>query len=317
VPNDPTKNETSGTPASTARAGIVAVVGRANVGKSSLVNAILGEKISIVSPVAQTTRHRIRGILNDPRGQVVLLDTPGVLKAESDLGEWMNKAARQSAEGTDGILLVLDASMAPREEDEGWIKRIVAGGGEAPVIAVLNKSDLGGPYEDRFREIWAATEQQKGRSRPVVWLRASAATGKGLGEVVSAVFAALPVGPALFPDDILTDFPRKLFIGDIIREKLFLRLEKELPHRVASHVTSVTDTPDGGWEIAAEIWVERGSQKGIVIGHKGRMLRAIRRACEAELKAIYERPVRVILQVIVQEKWTRNFWMMKQLGLDL
>lgn len=304
-------------PAPTARAGIVAVIGRANVGKSSLVNAILGEKISIVSPVAQTTRHRIRGILNDPRGQVVLLDTPGVLKAESDLGEWMNKAARQSAEGTDALLLVFDASMPPREEDEGWIKRIVNGGGSAPVIVVLNKTDLGSRHEAAFRDAWSAVEQQKGKSRPAVWIGASAATGAGLGEIVSAVFAALPVGPALFPDNILTDFPRKLFIGDVIREKLFLRLQKELPHRVATHVTGVVEAPDGGWDVAAEIWVERGSQKGIVIGHKGRMLRAIRRACAAELSAIYDRPVRVVLEVIVQEKWTRNFWMMKQLGLDL
>ncbi len=304
-------------PAPGARAGIVAVVGRANVGKSSLVNAILGEKISIVSPVAQTTRHRIRGILNDPRGQVVFLDTPGVLKAESDLGEWMNKAARQSAEGTDALLLVLDVSSPPRAEDEGWIRRIVGGTGNAPVIVALNKADLDTRNEQRLVELWTSVEAEKGCRRAATWLRVSAATRGGLDELVAAVFEALPEHPPLFPDDVLTDFPRKLFVGDVVREKLFLRLDKELPHRIAVHVTGIEETPDGAWVVRAEIWVERGSQKGIVIGHKGRMLRAIRRASEAELAAIYDRPVRVILQVLVQEKWTRNFWLMKKLGLDL
>lgn len=300
-----------------ARAGIVAVVGRANVGKSSLVNAILGEKISIVSPVAQTTRHRIRGILNDPRGQVVFLDTPGVLKAESDLGEWMNKAARQSAEGTDALLLVVDTSGPPRAEDEGWMRRIIGGSGSAPAIVALNKTDLGGRHERAFVDLWAAVETEKNQRRPAVWVRVSAGSGGGLAELVTAVFDTLPEHPPLFPDDVLTDFPRMLFVGDVVREKLFLRLDKELPHRIAVHVTGIDEAPDNAWVVRAEIWVERGSQKGIVIGHKGRMLRAIRRASEAELTAIYDRPVRVLLQVLVQEKWTKNFWLMKKLGLDL
>jgi len=317
VPDEPVPSEPAAPAAPGARAGVVAVVGRANVGKSSLVNAILGEKISIVSPVAQTTRHRIRGILNDARGQVVFLDTPGVLKAESDLGEWMNKAARQSAEGTDALLLVLDASSPPRAEDEGWIRRIVGGTGDAPVLVALNKADLGTRYERNLVDLWAATEAEKGRKRPAVWMRVSAETRGGLGELVAAVLDVLPEHPPLFPDDVLTDFPRKLFVGDVIREKLFLRLDKELPHRIAVHVTGIEEAPDGAWEVRAEIWVERGSQKGIIIGHKGRMLRAIRRASDAELTAIYDRPVRVVLQVLVQEKWTRNFWLMKKLGLDL
>ena len=298
------------------RAGIVGVVGRANVGKSSLVNGILGEKISIVSPVAQTTRHRIRGIFNEARGQIVFLDTPGVLKAESELGEWMNKSARQAAEGTDALLLVLDASAPPRAEDEGWIKRIVTSG-DAPVVVALNKADLGAGHEQAFRALWTSTEERKGRSRPAHWVTVSAVTGDGLGNLVDAVFALLPEHPPLFPDDVLTDFPRKLFIGDVIREKLFLRLEKELPHRVAVHVLQVGEAPDGGWDVEAEVWVERGSQKGIIIGYKGRLLRAVRRASDAELSAIYERPVRVALHVVVKERWTRNFWHMKTLGLDL
>lgn len=294
--NDATVSaEPSAPPPSAARAGIIAVVGRANVGKSSLVNAILGEKISIVSPVAQTTRHRIRGILNDARGQIVFLDTPGVLKAVSDLGEWMNKAARQSAEGTDALLLVVDTSGPPRAEDEGWIKRIVGGGGSAPVIVALNKTDLGGRYERAFVDMWAAVEAEKERKRPATWIRVSAESGGGIADLVNAVFGALPEHPALFPENILTDFPRKLFVGDVIREKLFLRLDKELPHRIAVYVNGIDELPDGAWEVKAEIWVERGSQKGIVIGNKGRMLRAIRRASDAELTAIYEHPVRVIL----------------------
>jgi len=299
------------------RSGIVAVIGRANVGKSTLVNALVGEKISIVSPVAQTTRHRIRGILNLPAGQVVFIDTPGILKAESDLGEWMNRSARQAAEGADVIVLVTDASASPRPEDEGWFRRMVRANDGVPLIIALNKCDASRRHEADIRAAWNAAAAGREPATAPEWLRLSAVTGEGLPELVSRIMERIPEHPPLFPDDILTDFPRKLFMADIVREKLFLRLKSELPHRVACHVVEVMDAPDGTWTVTAEIWVERASQKGIVIGDKGRMLRAIRRASEAELSAIYERPVRVLLHVTVKDKWTRNYWHLKTLGMDL
>lgn len=296
------------------RAGIVALVGRANVGKSSLVNALVGEKVSIVSPVAQTTRHRIRAILNEPRGQLVLLDTPGVHAAASDLGRLMNRAARQSAEGVDIVLLVLDASQPPRTEDEGWMKRVIRPDGP-PAIVVVNKCDLGRRGVRDLRACWAAIRGTDGRDAP--WFEVSAATGEGLGAVLDDVFARLPVHEPLFPDDVLTDFPRKLYMADVIREKLIGRLQDELPHRVAVWIEDVGDDGAGGWHVPATIYVERPSQKGIVIGHKGRLLRAVRRASETELAAVYERPVSIELLVKVEPNWTRNHFFLERLGLTL
>lgn len=298
---------------SNSRAGVTAFVGRANVGKSSLINALLGEKITIVSPVAQTTWHRVRGVLNEPRGQVALIDTPGVLRAEHELGRWINRAARRAANGADLAVLVQDVSRPPRDEDAGWVRRFATDTTLPPVIVVLNKADMGDRGEADLRGLWPAAA---GRL-PVAWVKCSATTGEGLSDLLDAIFARLPAHPPLFPDDVLTDFPRKLFLADVIREKLCLRLRDELPHRTAVEVTDVRDTDDGALEVRADVWVERSSQKPIVIGYKGRLLRAIRRAAEAELTAIYERPVRIDLCVVVREKWTRNFWRLKSLGLDL
>ncbi len=305
--------------ASPMRSGVVAVVGRANVGKSSLVNSLVGEKVTIVSPVAQTTWHRIRAIRTDERGQIVLTDTPGVLKAESELGRWINRTARKSAEGADVVLLVVDGSLPPREEDEGWMRRLAALEPPAPpVVIALNKSDLGIRYGEELRAAWArAAAERTPPPPPPAWVECSAVTGDGLDRLLELLFERLPEGPPLFPPDVLTDFPQKLFLADVIREKLIHRLRDELPHRVAVTVTDLRDGADGALEVYADIWVERSSQKPIVIGEKGRMLRAVRRASEAELQALYERPVRVALHVEVREKWTRDYWRLKSLGLDL
>lgn len=324
------------------RAGIVAIVGRANVGKSSLVNAILGEKVSIVTPVAQTTRNVIRGILTEPRGQLVFHDTPGVHKAVGDLGRVMNRIARTSIEGADVAMLVLDSSQPPRDEDRGWMSRLQR---EAiPVVAVLNKSDLGAGQAAALRAAWDAAastpappagdrgeggEPAGDRAPPgpptpgeggppralpaVLWLEASATTGAGVPELVARLFELVPVGPQLFPDDVLTDFPRKLAIADVIREKLFAGLRDELPHAVAVWVEDLQET-EQDWRVRAHIYVNKHSQKGIVIGEKGRGLRRVRRAAEAELASIYERPVKLDLWVKVEEKWDRNFWLLKKFG---
>jgi GTPase len=300
------------------KAGIVAVIGRANVGKSSLVNALLGEKISIVSPVAQTTRHRIRGILTEPRGQVVLLDTPGVHRSPGELGRMMNAAARKTAEAAEEALLVLDGSVAPQLEDEGWMRRLAAERGTAGWMVAVNKRDLGDAGVAALRAMW--TRIAKAReldAEALPWHSVSSTTGEGVAALPDAWFARLPVHPPLFPDDVLTDFPRKLFMADVIREKLFLRLRDELPHRVTAVVDEIGETPEGGWRIAGRVLVERGSQLGIVLGHKGRQLRAVRRAAEAELSGVYERTVELDLRVTVEPNWTRNFFLLRQLGMGL
>lgn len=294
------------------RSGIVAVVGRANTGKSTLVNCILEEKISIVSPVAQTTRNVIRGVLTEPRGQIVFLDTPGIHKAESDLGKIMNRSARASTEGSDIILMVFDASRPPRDEDEGWMRRALFE--ELPVVAVLNKTDEPEDCSGRYLDRWRELEQEKKVQKEIPWLRTSALRNSGVCELVDFLFEKLPEGPPLFPDDVLTDFPRKLAIADVIREKLFHRLRDELPHAIAVTVDTLDEAPDGTWTIKCTIYVNRHSQKAIVIGEKGRLLRAVRLASQKEIQAIYDHPAKLELWVKVEPNWSKNFWLLKKLG---
>ena len=293
------------------RAGMAAVVGRANVGKSSLTNAMLGEKLSIVSPVAQTTRSVIRGIVTEPRGQLVLVDTPGLHKAPGDLGRVMNRLARSAVEGTDVTLLVIDASEPLRDEDEGWMKRIVRM--TSPLVVALNKIDLGRAGEAPARALWEGIAAAAENPPPVQWLPVSAATGAGVNELMDTLFAHLPAGPLLYPEDMLSDYPRKLNIADIVREKLFLELREELPHAIAVWVEKL-DEQEKDWTARVIVYVNKHSQKGIVIGEKGRMLRKVRRAAEAELAMVYERNVSLDIWVKVEKNWDRNFWLLRQFG---
>ncbi len=294
------------------RCGMVAVVGRANVGKSTLVNRILGEKISIVTPVAQTTRNLVRGMLTEPRGQIVFLDTPGLHQARSPLGQLLNKVARSSIKGVDLIMPVFDISVPPRIEDEGWMRRLMRE--ETAALPVLNKCDRPTSHADDYRTLWERIAREK-KAAPVVhaWRSVSALTGKGVDDLVDHLFDLMPVGPLLFPEDVLTDFPRKLFIADIIREKLFARLREELPHAVAVWIDDLKED-DLSLVVEAVIYVDKPSQKGIVIGEKGRLLRAVRRAAEAELAVVFEKKVRLSLWVKVSRNWKKNYWMLKKLG---
>lgn len=293
------------------RSGIVAVVGRTNAGKSTLLNALLGEKVSIVSDTVQTTRNIIRAILTEPRGQIVFLDTPGVHRAEGILGKNLNKMARSSVSGADAVLLVLDASSAPWQEDDGWMRRLA--GSEIPLVFLLNKTDLNLGFGGEYRRIWETVAREKGAAVSPVWIEGSALTGTGLPSLTDALFSALPESPPLFPEEILTDYPRKLNIGDVIREKLFDRLHHELPHSLAVWVENIEET-ESEWRVDADIYIERHSQKGIVIGEKGRLLKSVKHHAEKELKEMYGLPVRLTLWVKVEKDWRKNFWILRKLG---
>jgi len=293
------------------RAGMVAVVGRANVGKSTLVNTLLEEKISIVSPVPQTTRNLIRGVLTEPRGQLVFLDTPGVHKSRQRLGRAMNRVARQAVEGVDVVLLVVDASHPVAQEDEGWMARMTRE--EAACVIALNKCDVSDAYASHYRDCWARIAGEKEVAKSVRWQKLSTSDRTGIDELRDMLFTLAPAGPPLFPADVLTDFPRKLAIADVIREKLNTRLHEELPHAVAVLVESVDET-ETAWSVEAKILVQKPTQKGIVIGKKGRLLRAVKRLAEKELTAIYGKPVELNLRVRVQKHWDQDFWMLKRLG---
>ena len=293
------------------RAGIISIVGRTNVGKSTLINHLLGEKVSIVSDTVQTTRNVIRAILTEPRGQIVFLDTPGIHKAKGELGKNLNKMARAAVDGVDAVLLVLDGSHKPSLEDDGWFRRIARE--QTPVIFALNKSDLHFDHTEAFQTLWKEIKEEKESSQNPIWCSVSALHGDGMGSLLNQLFEQIPEGPALFPDDILTDYPRKLNMADVIREKLFFRLRDELPHAVAVWIEEIHED-EKKWTVDATIYVERHSQKGIVIGEKGRLLKWVREQAEKELYEMYGVRFKLKLWVKVEKDWRKNFWMLKKLG---
>lgn len=290
---------------------MIAVVGRANVGKSTLVNAILEEKVSIVSPIAQTTRNVIRGVLTDSRGQLVFLDTPGVHQTKSDLGNLMNKAARMSVEGVDVIMFMMDSSVRPSAEDEGWMRRLLFAKEE--ILLVLNKIDAKEQFAERYEQLWQDIRKEKETTRNAEWARTSAREGTGVAELTQYLFEHMPMGPMLFPPEMLSDFPRRLHMADVIREKLFQRLHDELPHSIAVGIEEIEETDDH-CSIKANIYVNRPSQKGIVIGKKGRLLSRARKEAQAELAEVYEKEFDIELWVKVEKNWARNFFLLKKLG---
>ena len=328
-------------------AGVVAVVGRTNAGKSTLVNRLVGEKVSIVSPVVQTTRTTVRGVLTEARGQLVLLDTPGLHKSRTVLGTAMNKAARASAGGADAVLLVCDASRPPELEDEGWMQRLARS--PVPVAIFLNKADEA-CRESAFREAWdravahaeaRAAEsaaapasnaappanpgkpwkrkrREAGELRPIVrprWLSGSAKTGEGVDALLDALFGLLPAGPLLFDGDTLTDHPEKLAVADVIREKLFGLFRDELPHSIGVSVERVERRGDGSVAVSGTVYVRKANQKGIVLGEKGRTLRTAKRRAEAELRDYFGAPaVDCELWVRVEPDWDENFFLLRKLG---
>jgi GTP-binding protein Era len=294
------------------KSGMIAIVGCANVGKSSLMNRILQEKVSIVSNVAQTTRNMIRGIFTEARGQLVFMDTPGVHKASYDLGRIMNKSARASIAGSDVSMLVMDPSTKVWDEDEGWMRKLLRSE-DGNLVFVLNKQDLRCDFEQKYRDSWQRICDEVGKERPVVWMKVSAMTGDGIDDLLALLFDAMPCGPLLFPEEMLTDFPRKIALADVVREKYFKILRDEIPHDLAVRVDSIEEDEDR-WTVYADIIINRPSQKGIVIGHKGRVMRKIMREAELEIGAMYGVKVNLKLWVKVEKGWTKNHWILKQLG---
>lgn len=293
--------------------GIIAVVGRTNAGKSTLVNRIIGEKVSIVSPVVQTTRNVVRGVLTDARGQMVLVDTPGLHKSQSALCTIMNKHARAAAEGVDAVLLVMDGSRSPQLEDDGWMRRLMFS--EVPCFFLLNKADEVAQV-DLYKSLWEELKKEKentGVMEPV-WAVASAKTGVGVDQLAETLFTSLPPGPMLFDEEMLSDYPQKLAVADIIREKFFLTLRDELPHSIGVKVDEIIHAPNGGVDVHATVYVQRHNHKGIVIGPKGRGLRSVRRMAEQDLERFFEAKVTVDMWLKVEKDWDQNYFLLKQMG---
>ncbi|MEO6988225.1 MAG: GTPase Era [Aquihabitans sp.] len=274
----------------------MSLVGRPNVGKSTLLNNILGQKVTIVSDKPQTTRTQVRGVLTRPDAQVVFVDTPGIHKPRTLLGERLNETATSAIKGVDVVCLVVDAT-APIGRGDQWVASRVP----ADAIIVVNKTDLA-PPADILKQLHKAAEQLDGGNE---YFPVSAHTGDGVPELVDTIIGRLPEGPAYYPDDMVTDVPEAFWVAELVREQLLAVTREEVPHSVATRVTE--------WEwprIRCEILVERESQKGIVIGKKGAVLKAVGIAVRSQL------PPGAFLELFVKvdKDWQRRPGALERLG---
>ena len=292
------------------RSGFVSIIGRPNVGKSTLLNRILGEKLAITSDKPQTTRNRIQGICNLDGGQIVFIDTPGIHHGEKRLNRSMVDAAMSALAGVDVVLLLVDATVEPRREAEAMAEVLVKA--EAPLFLVISKTDLVS-REELLGRIAAYRDLHPFREI----LPVSAVKGEGVDRLLDTVLARLPEGPAYFPDDILTDLPERFLAAEIIREKVFRLTRDEIPYAVAVVVESFKERPDGSLiAISAAINVERDSQKGIIIGRKGEMLKRIGSQARRDLEELLQTKVFLELFVRVQKDWSENSRLLKELGYE-
>jgi GTP-binding protein Era len=288
--------------------GFVSIVGRPNVGKSTLLNCIIGEKIVITSDKPQTTRNRIQGIHNIPDGQIVFIDTPGIHAGRSRLNRSMVDAARSAISGVDALLLVVEATTMPDAElIDDILKKVTV-----PVILVLNKIDLLTDKSLVLKKIsdWSSLYA----FREIVPV--SAGRSDGVEHLVTVICTYLPEGPALFPDDILTDMPEKFIVAEMIREKVFRLTRDEIPYSTAVVVESFVERENGVIAISAAIMLERDTQKGIVIGKKGEMLKKIGSQARADIERLLDTRIFLELFVKVVENWSERPSKLIELGYE-
>jgi GTP-binding protein Era len=293
------------------RSGFAALVGRPNVGKSTLLNALVGQKLSIVTPRPQTTRHRILGIVNLPQAQIAFVDTPGLHRGEGRaLNRAMNRTAAAALEDADLCVFVVEA-LRWRDEDALVLDRIVKSG--RPAIAVVNKVDGVRP-KDKLLPYLA---ELGARHSFVEVVPVSALKADNVEPLKQAIVRALPVAPQMFPPEEVTDRGETFRIAETIREKLTMELNQEVPYGVAVEVERMEeDAESGQTTVHATIWVDREGQKPIVIGPKGERLKRVGRAARIELNGALNRRFHLVLFVKVRENWADNARSLQQLGLE-
>lgn len=291
------------------RAGFVAVVGRPNVGKSTLINTLLGQKIAAVSPKPQTTRKTQLGILTLDDAQVIFIDTPGIHKPVHKLGEYMNEAAAQTLKDVDVILWLIDSSEPPNDEDKIAAARLAEEKAGQDVLLVMNKVDLASAGELELRQ-----ESYQALAPGTFPVRVSAKTGQGVEELTRAMIDRLPEGEAFYSEDQVTDLYERDIAAELIREAALLTLRDEVPHALAVRIDEFTERGERGAYIGATLLVERDSQKGIVIGKGGEMLKAIGSTARKEIETMSGRKVFLELRVKVNKNWRDDPFVLKLLG---
>ena len=290
------------------RSGFVGLIGRPNVGKSTLMNQFVGQKVAITSPVAQTTRNRLRGILTAPAAQIIFIDTPGIHKPHHQLGKIIVKNAQRSIKSVDVVLFMVDSSTPPGGGDR-YILELLAQS-QIPVVLGLNKVDQQDTSaSERLDSQYQALAQ--GQGWPVQ--KFSALTAAGLEDLQAALVTRLPPGPYYYPPDLVTDQPERFIMGELIREQILLQTRQEIPHSVAITIDRVEEAPDIT-RVLATIHAERPSQKAILIGKQGSMLKEIGSAARQQIQTLVAGRIYLELFVKVQPKWRQSKLHLADLG---
>ena len=287
--------------------GFAAIVGRPNVGKSTMMNAMVGEKVAIVSNRPQTTRNRIMGVATDKDWQIVFLDTPGLHKPRTKLGEYMVKSVEDAMDGIDVLLVLVDVSEIGAQD-----RAIVSdmAGRRVKKILVLNKTDL----VDEARTMSAIASFADAGYDAIVPI--SARMGRGMDELRQLIVSYLPEGPKYFPDDMMTDQPERVICAEIIREKALLHLRDEVPHGIGVEMMAINRLSDSLTEIHATIYCERASHKGIIIGKQGAMLRTIGSEARRDIENLLGTKVNLQLWVKIREDWRNRMDDLRTLGYE-
>ena len=292
------------------KSGYVIIAGRTNVGKSTLFNALVGERLSIISPKPQTTRNNILGIVTDKQAQMIFLDTPGILSARYRLHEFMNRQIGRAYQSADVLLGIVDGSKFDTSYDAEV--RQIFGQWDIPKIIAINKTDL---ISHVSKSQHCEKQIRASRATRNV-LSVSAINGQGLKELHTALRHALPEGPQYYPEDMLTEQPERFFVAELIREEVFHHLRQELPYATAIDIEAFEENRPKVY-IQANIIVERNSQKGIVIGRGGKTLKTIGQQARKKIEAFLERPIYLDLHVKVYENWRKKDTALRGLGYGL
>ncbi len=295
------------------RAGFVGLAGRPNVGKSTLVNALVGSKVAIVSDRPQTTRRAIRGVATAPDGssQLILVDLPGVQKPRDVLTERMQARVERELADADAVLLVLNGEQGIGPGDRFIAGTLLAARPEAPVVCAVNKAD-------RLKHHALVPVLAAAGALDVVddVFPISARTGAGIDELRARLAELMPEGPLLYPPDELSDQPSEVHLAELIREQVLRRTREEIPHAAEVEVAAIERRPDGLVTISADVWAETDSQKAILIGRRGRMVREIGTAARRELERELDAPVHLDLRIRVRARWRRDESLLDRLGIE-